>query len=88
MRAIRSERALIRSFEQMGLTPKQAIHILSHPSFTAAERAPSVGNSDVYDVRDTQDDRFVVWWNDLEKDKRYSEWTDDMEEVSGFSFFF
>ncbi|KAI8366128.1 UDP-glucose:glycoprotein glucosyltransferase-domain-containing protein [Blakeslea trispora] len=80
LRAIRSERTLIRSFEQMDFTAKQAIHILSHPSYTAAERTPSAANSDIYDVRDTLNDRFVTWWNDLEKDKKYSKWTDDMEE--------
>ncbi|RCI03876.1 hypothetical protein CU098_007561 [Rhizopus stolonifer] len=80
IRALRSERKLIKSFERLGLTPKQAIQVISNPALTAADRASSEGNSEIYDVRDTPENPFIVWWNDIEKDKKYSGWTDDMEE--------
>jgi UDP-glucose:glycoprotein glucosyltransferase len=73
---------LIRSLQDMGFTAKEAISIISSPALSKASRfGDHSGNSEVYDVRDTPEEHFVAWWNDLEKDSRYKEWTTDMGEV-------
>jgi UDP-glucose:glycoprotein glucosyltransferase len=79
---LRSERKLIRSFENLGFTPKEAIEIMSNPELTKANRLNDDTNNIIYDVRDTPEAPFVIWWNDLEKDHKYSSWTSNLQEVS------
>lgn len=79
---MRSERKLIKSLQDMGFTAKEAISIISSPALSKASRfGDQASHSEVYDVRDTPEEPFVTWWNDLEKDSRYKEWTADMGEV-------
>ncbi|CAO0792615.1 unnamed protein product [Mucor circinelloides] len=80
IRALRKERQLIASFEQLGFKPKEAIEVISNPAFTVASQAGNSVNDEIFDMRDTPEEPFVVWWNDLEKDKRYDEWTSSMED--------
>ncbi|KAL9537626.1 hypothetical protein MBANPS3_011610 [Mucor bainieri] len=80
IRALRKERQLIASFEQLGFKPKDAIQVISNPAFTAASQASSSANAEIFDMRDSPEEPFVIWWNDLEKDKRYDDWTSSMED--------
>ncbi|KAI8639247.1 UDP-glucose:glycoprotein glucosyltransferase-domain-containing protein [Parasitella parasitica] len=79
-RALRSERKLVAAFEELGFTPKDAIQVMSNPAFTIATQSDKAANVEVFDMRDTLEEPFVIWWNDLEKDKRYSEWTSSLED--------
>lgn len=77
---MRKERQLIASFEELGFKPKEAIEVISNPAFTVASQAGNSVNDEIFDMRDTPEEPFVIWWNDLEKDKRYDEWTSSMED--------
>ncbi|KAI8968326.1 UDP-glucose:glycoprotein glucosyltransferase-domain-containing protein [Mycotypha africana] len=79
LRAIRSELKLINSFKKFGFTPKEAIEIISNPELTAAHN-PGEKKEEVYDIRDTSESHFITWWNDLEKDKKYKDWTNSMDQ--------
>lgn len=82
VRAVRSEHKLVKSFQDLGFTPKEAIDIMSNPGLTKANRLTDDASNIIYDVRDTPEAPFVIWWNDLEKDHKYSSWTSNLQEVS------
>lgn len=67
--------------QDVGFTAKEAIQIISSPVLTKASKSNSNAAEGVYDVRDTPEEPFVTWWNDLEKDSRYNEWSKNMQEV-------
>jgi UDP-glucose:glycoprotein glucosyltransferase len=79
---VRSEKKIIQSFQKLGFTAKEAINILSNPSLSKSESESSEAIGEIYDVRDTPEKSFIVWWNDLEKDKRYKVWPSNLMEVS------
>ncbi|CEP14268.1 hypothetical protein [Parasitella parasitica] len=79
IRALRSERKLVAAFENLGFTAKDAIEVMSNPALTIATQAGNAAHNEIFDMRDTAAEPFVVWWNDLEKDTRYSEWTSSLE---------
>ncbi|WWC85342.1 uncharacterized protein L201_000205 [Kwoniella dendrophila CBS 6074] len=74
LRAIRSERKHVISLTSLGLTPKQAIDLISDPLIGEAqiEDAPGEGVVDASDRIEGGD--VVVYWNNIEKDKRYKNW--------------
>lgn len=81
VRLLRDEKKLIQSIQAIGFSPKEAIELISNPTLSEGE---SMGNdiiSGVYDVRDTPDNPFVVWWNDIEKDTQYEDWPSNIMEV-------
>lgn len=71
---------MIASFEELGFKPKDAIQVISNPAFTVASQASNSANAEIFDMRDSPEEPFVIWWNDLEKDKRYEDWTSSMED--------
>lgn len=77
---MRNERKLVAAFEELGFTLKDAIQVMSNPAFTLASQAGNAVNDEIFDMRDTPEEPFVVWWNDLEKDNRYNDWTSSMED--------
>ncbi|KZT24849.1 glycosyltransferase family 24 protein [Neolentinus lepideus HHB14362 ss-1] len=75
LKLLRKERALVTSLTSLGLTPTQALDLLTHPAIATAQ-----GGSDVLDGIFDASDRpeggdVIVWWNDLEKDGRYARWS-------------
>lgn len=82
VRALRTERKLIQSLQDIGFTAKESIQIISSPVLTKASRSSDKTIDGVYDVRDTLEEPFVIWWNDLEKDSRYKEWSTNVQEVT------
>lgn len=78
---MRAERELIQSMQDLGFTAKKAIQIISSPVLSKASKSGGKTTDGVYDVRDTLEEPFVIWWNDLEKDSRYQEWSSNMQEV-------
>ncbi|WVR05054.1 hypothetical protein IAU60_002066 [Kwoniella sp. DSM 27419] len=74
LRNVRAERDLVTSLTSLGLTPKQAIELISDPIIGTAqvEDAPGEGVLDASDRIEGGD--VVVYWNDIEKDKRYKNW--------------
>jgi UDP-glucose:glycoprotein glucosyltransferase len=70
LKTIREERDLVLSLSQIGLTPKQAIRMISDSIIGTAqtEDDPSEGTVDASDREEGGD--VVVYWNDIEKDSR------------------
>lgn len=75
----RRERKLINGLRELGLTGPQAIELLSHPqiALTKAESEPPR-----FDWRDDiEGGNAIIWMNNLEKDKRYSGWSNSLSAV-------
>ncbi|EPQ50934.1 hypothetical protein GLOTRDRAFT_82068 [Gloeophyllum trabeum ATCC 11539] len=75
LKLLRKERTLVGALASLGLTPAQAVDLLTHPAISASQ-----GGSDVLDGIFDASDRpeggdVIVWWNDLEKDGRYARWS-------------
>lgn len=80
LESTRRERKLIKSIESQGLSTKEAISLLEHPAV-----AESVTSTDGqrYDYTDAiEGNRAIIWLNDIEKDKRYSDFSDKNDAVS------
>lgn len=77
---LRRERKLINNVRELGLTGSEAVNLLSHSLVlqSKVEEEPQR-----YDWRDLPEgSNVIIWLNDLEKDKRYSTWSDDLQTVS------
>lgn len=82
-RFLQKERRLINSLVELGATKQQARGILSSSPLSTDKPGAADGSlQDVYDVRVPDEDHVVLWWNDLEKDKRYSSWFPELSAVS------
>ncbi|KAJ1946986.1 killer toxin resistant protein [Kickxella alabastrina] len=76
---LRKENSVISSLEHLGVSQTQAIElIIGTDTADDAEGA----NTLVFDMRDkSQDQKTVLWLNDLEKDRRYSSWPSDIQNL-------
>lgn len=80
LRVLRKERNVVKQMVDLGITPGQAIRILSHPATAAVV---SDDQPQRYDMRDEiEGGKAVVWLNDLEKDKKYQAWPTKVAAVS------
>ena len=70
---LRSERKLMKSFRDLGFTGEEAVALISHKVLNDATQNDNVQR---YDYRDTSEGgQTILWLNDIEKDKRYQEWS-------------
>lgn len=77
---LRQERKLMNSLNELGLQVQEAIKLLSNPAIAMAQK---VHTSQRYDYRDDiEGGGVIIWLNDLEKDSRYEDWSDDIITVS------
>lgn len=77
---LRRERKLINGVRGLGLSPAEAIGLLSHSAITEAQAEDEPQR---YDFRDgTEGGHVIVWLNDIEKDKRYDGWQSELSAVS------
>lgn len=76
---LRRERSLIDRFRALGFNGKEAVKLLSHREIAMAQ----LGNEpDRYDYRDDiEGGNAIIWLNNIEKDKRYKDWPEDLEAV-------
>ncbi|KAI9482602.1 UDP-glucose:glycoprotein glucosyltransferase-domain-containing protein [Zychaea mexicana] len=78
IRALQREEKLIQSFESLGVGSHKAIDIMTHSSLSKMEANSQGGEpTDIYDVRSD----LVLWWNNLEKDKRYKNWSSNLMDM-------
>ncbi|KAI9266794.1 UDP-glucose:glycoprotein glucosyltransferase-domain-containing protein [Phascolomyces articulosus] len=78
LRALEREQKLTQSFENLGIDASEAIDIMSHKALSKMETNQQGGEpTDVYDVRSD----LVIWWNNLEKDKRYKNWSKSLMDM-------
>ncbi|TKX21817.1 UDP-glucose:glycoprotein glucosyltransferase [Elsinoe australis] len=78
---LRSERKLINSAKSLGLTGDETIKLIGHADVSGSSGADG-GMPDVqrYDWRDDiEENNVIIWMNNIEKDKRYLEWPDNVQ---------
>ena len=76
---LRRERKMINGVQELGLTGPEAIDLLSHEAITASNLDQEAQR---YDWRDeAEGGNVIMWMNDVEKDKRYSEWPDSLQSL-------
>ncbi|OCH94043.1 glycosyltransferase family 24 protein [Obba rivulosa] len=74
LRLLRKERNIMLSLMSLGLSPEQAIRLLTHPTIGAAQSDSGVLDG-LYDASDRPEGGdVIVWMNDIEKDPRYERW--------------
>ncbi|KAF9513801.1 glycosyltransferase family 24 protein [Hydnum rufescens UP504] len=75
LRLLRRERRRILTLRTLGFSPSQAVDLISFPGIGSA---PSLSGSSLEGYFDASDriegGNTIVWWNDFEKDTRYSRW--------------
>ncbi|WVQ78198.1 hypothetical protein IAT38_000281 [Cryptococcus sp. DSM 104549] len=79
LKNIRAERHLVLSLTSLGLTPKQAVDLISDKVIGQAQTEDDVGEG-LVDASDRDEGGgAITWWNDLEKDKRYKSWPNHIQ---------
>jgi len=77
---LRRERSIVDNLRNMGFSGSEVVRILSHPAIAEAKME---GDSQRYDYRDAlEGGKVIIWLNDIEKDKRYSDWPSHGSAVS------
>jgi len=70
------------SLTSLGLTPEQAVELVSHESIFAAQREGGTVEG-IFDASDREEGGdIIIWWNDIEKDQMYASWSENMQIVS------
>jgi UDP-glucose:glycoprotein glucosyltransferase len=72
---LRGERKHIKSLQSLGLESSEAIKLLSHPVLAASKEEDKALRFDYRD--DIEGGDVLIWMNDIEKDSRYSQWSDN-----------
>ncbi|KAF5330129.1 hypothetical protein D9611_010543 [Ephemerocybe angulata] len=73
LRQLKKERAIMGSLESIQLSRTQSIEVLTHPAITASQRKGGGVTDGLFDASDRQEGGgLIVYWNDFNKDKRYS----------------
>lgn len=76
---LRTERRMISGLSNLGLSASDANELLSHPAIVETQAADEPQR---YDFRDAEEGgKVIIWLNDIEKDKRYSEWPKALSAV-------
>lgn len=80
---LRREKKLIDSVRELSLTSPEAIKLLSHSAVAVAK---SEDEPQRFDWRDNvEGGNVIIWLNNIEKDKRYEAWPEDLQIVSRMS---
>ncbi|KAJ3023155.1 hypothetical protein HKX48_004096 [Thoreauomyces humboldtii] len=79
-KTLRAESSRVSELMALNLTSVQAVNILSTPLLQKGGLEVAWGKG--FDVRS----EIVIWWNDLEKDKRYKSWPKGIAEVARPSY--
>ena len=85
---MRKERPIMQSLIDLNLSPTQAFKLLTHTSQSSSSaKTTSSIVEDIVDASDREEGGGVIGWlNDLEKDERYSRWSDSINLVRQFFF--
>ncbi|KAG6918623.1 hypothetical protein DXG01_013034 [Tephrocybe rancida] len=75
LRLLKKERAAMLSLTSLGLTRTAALELLTHPLVAAAQAGGDVLDGLIDATDRTEGGDVVVYWNDMEKDRRYQKWS-------------
>ena len=82
LRMMRAERKRMVSLGELGLSPKQAVDVISWSSARAAAGGQQPALEGYFDASDRiEGGDVIIWWNDIEKDSRYSRWPTSLTGV-------
>ncbi|KAF8954770.1 hypothetical protein BDZ97DRAFT_1908037 [Flammula alnicola] len=74
LRSLKKEKAVMQSLTSQGLQTSQVLELLTHPAIAATQKDSGALDS-LFDASDRlEGGDIIVWWNDMEKDKRYARW--------------
>ncbi|KAI4148761.1 MAG: hypothetical protein LQ340_004950, partial [Diploschistes diacapsis] len=69
---VRSEKKLMSNFAEAGFAASEAISLISHHAIAQSKSSNELQR---YDYRDkAEGGNVIIWFNDIEKDKRYKDW--------------
>ncbi|KAI8067868.1 UDP-glucose:glycoprotein glucosyltransferase-domain-containing protein [Gongronella butleri] len=77
-RALVRERQLVQQLEELGMTRRQALELVSE------DPTPSSGTATtpkVFDTRDDAEHPAVLWMNDIESDAQYTVWPSELSSL-------
>jgi UDP-glucose:glycoprotein glucosyltransferase len=77
---LRKERKLINGVRDLGFTGSQAIKLLAHTEISSVKVEDEPQRFDWRD--ENEGGKVIIWMNDIEKDKRYSDWPSSLAAVS------
>lgn len=78
---LRRERKMIHGVMDLGLTGEEAISLLSHNSVSEAKTEDNDGQRFLWHD-EPEDGKVIIWLNNIEKDKRYEEYSKNLMTVS------
>lgn len=88
LKLMREEQNRVQKLESLGLTMSQAADVLSHPAMSNTMSTSSAIPGTLaslgllFDASDRQEDgKAILWWNDLETDRRYLRWPSSLSAV-------
>ncbi|KUI56517.1 UDP-glucose:glycoprotein glucosyltransferase [Cytospora mali] len=76
---LRRERKLINGVTDLGLTGEEAIALLAHEAVAAAKTTDEIQRFIWHD--EPEDGKVIIYLNDIEKDKRYEEFTKNLASL-------
>ncbi|KJA25590.1 glycosyltransferase family 24 protein [Hypholoma sublateritium FD-334 SS-4] len=75
LKLLKKEKGVIENLVAQGLDSTQAFEVLTHSAISEAQRGGAAMDA-VFDASDRPEGGdVIVWWNDMEKDKRYARWS-------------
>lgn len=81
LKVLRQERDTILSLTSLGLTTEQAVELVSHESILAAQQEKGAVEG-IFDASDREEGGdVIIWWNDIEKDPMYAQWSNNLQTV-------
>ena len=85
LRQLKKERELMISLTSAGLSRSQALEVLTHSNITAAQRNDGGVADGLFDASDRPEGGdLIVYWNDILKDHRYSQFSRSLYAVSSW----
>ena len=83
VRLLRKERSIARSLASIGLSPIQAVELLTNKDLAKSQSESAEALEGFFDASDRQEGgETIIWWNDITKDSRYARWNPSLTGVS------
>ena len=83
VRLLRKERSIARSLASIGLSPIQAVELLTNKGLAKSQSESAEALEGFFDASDRQEGgETIIWWNDITKDSRYARWNPSLTGVS------
>jgi UDP-glucose:glycoprotein glucosyltransferase len=88
LKLLRRERQNVLSLMSLNMTSQQAVEFLASPIILESKSSQELTKG-IFDVRDkSEKQNIIIWFNDIEKDKRYSNWPPRIFDVYYYFIFY